>query len=278
MRPKSQKVFQNIGLIIGIVFGGLGMAIAIEASPVLGSILSFITAAIFGSFFGLQYFRKRRRTRLLETGLQANGKIVEVWDSGITVNRQPQIGMKIEVYPQTGMPFTSETNMIISRLQTSFYQPGVSCTVRYDPNNKKTVAIESLGGGYSDPVNSFDYNNDFQSQSNASFTGNPYFPGMNEEQIEQWLEKMDTEAKWIVKTGVEGKAIIRKNELTNVYVEGVNTVNLFELEVQAENTHSFSAKCFGIISPASASKFLEGNQIWVKYDRNDKSKVALSHA
>jgi len=278
MRPATQKVLQNFGIIVGIVFGGLGMLIGIAASPVVGGILSLFIIIIFGSFFGTQYFRKRRRTELLETGIQANGKIIEMWDSGITINNQPQIGMKIEVYPLIGQPFTSEVNLVISRLQTSYYQPGVTCIVRYDPNNTKTVAIESLGGEADNNVNSFDYNRNFQNQNTSTAFGNPYFPGMNEQQIEQWLVKMDTEGKWIAKTGIECKAIIKKNEFTNVYVQEVNTVNLFELEVLIEGMHSYTAKCFGVISPTSASKFNVGNQIWVKYDRNDKSKVAISHS
>lgn len=278
MRPATQKFLQNFGIAVGIIFGGLGMLIGIAAAPLYGSIFAFVMIVIFGSFFGTQYFRKRRRTQLLETGIQAKAKIIDVWDSAITINNQPQIGMKIEVYPLIGQPFTSEVNLVISRLQTSYYQPGVSCIVRYDPNNTKTVAIESLGGAVNDSVNSFDYSRNFQNQNNSSAYSNPYFPGMSEEQIEQWLIKMDTEAKWIVKTGIECKAIIKKNEFTNVYVQEVNTVNLFELEVLIEGMHSYSAKCFGFISPTSASKFQVGNQIWVKYDRNNKNKVALSRA
>jgi hypothetical protein len=278
MRPVTQKILQNFGTAIGIIFGGLGMIIGIAASPIVGGIISLFVIIIFGSFFGTQYFRKRRRTQLLETGIQAKGKIIEMWDSAITINNQPQIGMKIEVYPLIGQPFTSEVNLVISRLQTSYYQAGVSCVVRYDPNNTKTVAIESLGGEIEDPMNSFDNNGNFQNQSSSPSFGNPYFPGMNEQQIEQWLVKMDTEAKWIVKVGIECKAIIKNNEFTNVFVQDVNAVNLLELEVLIEGMHSYTAKCFGIISPASAQNFQVGKQIWIKYDRNDKNKVALSHA
>jgi hypothetical protein len=278
MRPVTQKILQNFGTVVGIIFGGLGMVIGIAASPIVGGLISLFVIIIFGSFFGTQYFRKRRRALLLETGIQAKGKIIEIWDSAITINNQPQIGMKIEVYPLIGKPFISEVNLVISRLQTSYYQPGLSCVVRYDPNNTKTVAIESLGEEVEDTVNAYDYKRNFQTQNNASSFGNPYFPGMSEQQIEQWLVKMDTEAKWIAKTGVECKAIIIKNEFTNVFVQDVNAVNLFELEMQIEGMHSYTAKCFGIISPTSASKFQVGNQIWVKYDRNDKNKVALSHA
>jgi hypothetical protein len=278
MRPETQKILQNIGTAVGIIFGGLGMVIAIAASPLFGSIFSLFFILIFGFFFGTQYLRKRKRAQLLETGLQANGKITEVWDSGITVNNQPQIGMRIEVYPLIGQPFTSEVNLVISRLQTSYYQPGVSCIVRYDPNNTKTVAIESLGETMGDSGNSFDNNNFFQNQNTGFSMGNPYFPGMNEQQIERWLEKMDMETKRVLMAGKECKAIIKKNEWTNVYLQGTNTVNLFELEVLPENLHSYNAKCYGIISPGSASKFQVGKEIWIKYDPFDKNKVAISHA
>ena len=153
MRPEGQKIVQNIGIAVGILGGGLGMAVAIAAAPLFGSILSLFFIVLFGYIFGGQYLKDRKRKQLLESGIQANGKIIEMWDTGWTMNNQPKSGMVIEVTPRTGMPFKSEISLVISRLQTSYYQVGANCVVRYDPNNQKNVAIESLGGSaeYDEP-------------------------------------------------------------------------------------------------------------------------------
>ena len=78
MRPESQKILQNIGTYVGAFFGVMGMVIAIAASPLFGSIFSLIFIVVFGLAFGLPYLRKRKSKQLLKTGIQANGKIVEM--------------------------------------------------------------------------------------------------------------------------------------------------------------------------------------------------------
>lgn len=149
MRPETQKILYYIGVSVGTLGALLGMAVSIAAAPLYGSLFSLFFIVVFGYFFGGQYLRSRKRNQLLATGRQADGRIIEMWDTGVTINNQPQIGMKIEVTPQTGPPFTSEIKLVISRLQTAYYQVGVNCIVRYNPDDKKTVAIETLGGSLS---------------------------------------------------------------------------------------------------------------------------------
>ena len=145
MRPKTAGVLNNIGAIIGLMGFIVGAGAAIAAAPLVGSILTLFFIIVFGLGFGIPYLRGRKSKKLLKTGRRADGKIIEMWDTCVTINNQPQIGLKIEVKPQTGAPFISECILIISRLQTSYYQVGVNCIVRYDPENTETVAIESLG-------------------------------------------------------------------------------------------------------------------------------------
>ena len=290
MRPESQKILQNIGTYVGAFFGVMGMVIAIAASPLFGSIFSLIFIVVFGLAFGLPYLRKRKSKQLLKTGIQANGKIVEMWDTGWTMNNQPQIGLKIEVTPQAGNPFTAETQMVISRLQTAYYQAGVDCIVRYDPNNKKTVAIESLGGSLGNNSDTSKYNGSFLDQFDSFYASqnhqpnqpkqkeNPYFPGKSSEQIELYLIDMDTESKRIVSIGIESSAIIKTTEFVNVYDSGTNEFYLLRVAVMPENEPAFDAKCYALISPASIPKFQPGCQIWIKFDPKDRSKIAISHS
>jgi len=145
MKPKTAGIINNIGAIIGLMGFVVGAVVAIAAAPLIGIILTSFFIIVFGLAFGIPYFRGRKREKLLKTGRRADGKIIEMWDTSVTINKQPQIGLKIEVKPQTGAPFISECILIISRLQTAYYQVGVNCIVRYDPEDTKTVAIESLG-------------------------------------------------------------------------------------------------------------------------------------
>ena len=89
MKPKGQKILYYIGVWVGVAGGLLGMAVSIAAAPLWGSLFSLFFIVVFGYFFGGQYLRSRKRKQLLETGRQANGRITEMWDTGVTVNNQP---------------------------------------------------------------------------------------------------------------------------------------------------------------------------------------------
>ena len=267
MRPEGQKIMYYIGLSAGILGGLIGMAVAIAAAPVPGIIFSLFFILVFGLTFGRIFLRNMKSKKLLRTGTRANGRIVEVYDTGVTVNNQPQIGLKIEVTPLAGPPFTSEIKLIISRLQTSYYRPGVICIVRYDQNDKKTVAVESIGESMSGQDNSF-----------ASSEISPYFPGKTKEQIEEIIRGIAEEEKRIRSTGAECKAVIKTSDWTNIYMEGKNEFRFFELVVMPDNMPAYDANCYGLIMQSSLSKFSAGKQIWVKYDPADKAKVILSHS
>ena len=263
MRPEGQKILYNIVTIIAILAGLVGMVIGIAASPIFGSIFSLCFILLFGFIFGRIYLRDRKRKQLLANGLKAKGKIVEMWDTGFTSNNQPQIGMVIEVTPESEPSFKSEVTLVISRLKTSFYQVGVECIVRYDPNNKKTVAIESLSDSPDD---------NYSSVSTSSF-----FPGKTPQQIEDMIFNLNIETKRLITSGVECKATVKSIENTNVIIYGARSLNSLVLEIIPDNLPAYEAKCLGIIPPASIQKYEPGKQIWIKYDPADLSRVTLCH-
>ena len=260
----------NILLYAGILIGFAGMVVGAVATiieiPLGGSIMALIFFTIFGLAFGIPFYRLRKRKQLLKTGRRAQGKIVEVWDTNVTINNQPQIGLKIEVTPQTGRPFTSEVKMIISRLQTAYYQPGVPCTVRYNPEDTRTVAIENIG--------SFD--GSVQEYNPPSSDSSPFFPGKSKNEIEKMLPDIDAENQRIKSIGIESRAIIKSSQWTNIYVNGDNTLNFFEIAVTPDNIPAFESTCYAFISSMSKHKYEAGKEIKVKYDPNDKRKITIT--
>ncbi len=228
------------------------------------------------------YLRGRKRKQLLQTGLQANAVITEIWDTGMTINNQPQIGIKLQVTPQTGMPYIVETKVVISRLQTAYYQPGVSCVVRYDPNDLSSVTIESIGGSVGDSASSAAGYGGFGQQATEGASSmapaGTFFAGKDPKTVEQWLMKNDAEGRRIMQVGIECKAIITKNEWMGAYINGQNPATAFEFEVIPDNEPAYNAKCYGVIMQTSVPKYQPGKQVWVKYDPNDKNKVTLSHS
>ena len=80
---------------------------------------------------------------LQETGVAAEAAIVRIWDTGITVNDDPVIGMEVEVYPAEGEPWRATIpKSLISRLDIPQFQPGQTVKVRYDPQDRSRVGLD----------------------------------------------------------------------------------------------------------------------------------------
>ena len=46
--------------------------------------------------------------RILKTGEQRSGKILEVWDTNVTINNNPQVGMLVEVKDKYGKTYQTK--------------------------------------------------------------------------------------------------------------------------------------------------------------------------
>lgn len=244
----------KIGLIGGLLGGAIGMTAAIIAEPLGGSIL----ASIFIIVFGIVYWKFFRpifvSNKLLKTGQPAKAKILKVWDTGVTVNQNPQVGLLLEVTPMNKMPYQVETRQIISRLNPSVYQPGMEVDVRIDPNNTDIVAIESVGGmgGYSGSY----------SKSEA----------------QKLMTDIDNFNKELMKYGESSRAIVLKYTEMGINVNGNNPAVTLDLEVIPDNRKSFKAQAKGVVMETSVPKFQPGEEIFVKFDPKDIAKVTIEHS
>ena len=63
-----------------------------------------------------------------------------------------------------------------------------------------------------------------------------------------------------------------------VYINGNNPYTEIEVEVLPGDGPAFEAKVKGAISEQSVPKYQPGQEIFVKYDASDKSKVAIDHS
>ena len=80
---------------------------------------------------------------LQSTGTAAQAAILNVWDTRMTVNDDPVIGLEVLVYPADGQPWRATIEKsLISRLDVPRFQPGQTIPVRYDPQNPSRVAVD----------------------------------------------------------------------------------------------------------------------------------------
>jgi hypothetical protein len=135
---------------IGIVGGILGVLIGVYSvikSGGPGSIyISIGMIVVFGGMGFLLYkllWGPRINTRRLKkTGITGKAKILEVRDTNITINNNPQIKLLLEVKNNSGQTYTTACRTVISRLQPGLFQPGMEVPVKIDPANEKNVIVD----------------------------------------------------------------------------------------------------------------------------------------
>jgi len=87
------------------------------------------------------------------SGIAAQAEVLSLWDTCITLNQDPVIGLKVEVRPADRPPYEATIEKtLVSRLDTSRFQPGRVIPVRFDPQNPARVAVDLYGEGPAAPA------------------------------------------------------------------------------------------------------------------------------
>lgn len=137
--------------IVGIV-GGIAVLIAAVVAVIkAGSTNSiYIAIAMVIVFGGMGYFfykflwqPKFNARRLQMEGIPGRAKILEVHETNVTVNQNPQFRLVMEIKNSVGQVYTTACKTIVSRrLKTMSFQPGKEVNVKIDPKNEKNVIVD----------------------------------------------------------------------------------------------------------------------------------------
>ena len=131
------EIFAGASILITVISIACGCLLT---AVVLGG-TGFMMYKAFGSTFkGMASNRN-----VLQTGVTAPAVILSVQDTGVTMNDNPQARIRLRVMPMGGDAFEAEVTQIVGRFQVAMLAPNASVMVKYDPNDKTKVAIESYG-------------------------------------------------------------------------------------------------------------------------------------
>ena len=247
----------KIGIAGALVGFAAGATAAIIAAPIPGLLFTLFFVVVFGSVFWYAFRPQAKARKLMETGLPAQAKILEVRDTGVTINEiNPMIKLFLEVQPQEGEPYQAETRLLINRTQIPQFQPGMTIPVMIDPEDREQVAVGRPEGG--DTV---------EMESGAD--------SEEARQAEQMLIRIDEENKKILTTGQQARAKVLQAHDMGIRVNGPNPAMQFVLEVQPPGGEPFQAQTTGVVHEDSVPKFQPGKTIYVKYDPNDLTRVSV---
>lgn len=79
--------------------------------------------------------------RIRRVGQAAEALVLDIADTGITVNNDPVVAFVLEVRPVTGKPYQARTRGLVGRLDVPQVQPGAVLPVAIDPSDPQKVAL-----------------------------------------------------------------------------------------------------------------------------------------
>lgn len=110
---------------------------------VAGVLLVTVVAIVPGIIMVWKAFGGIQQTnQILATGEAAQAKILKMWDTGATLNDNPQVGLLLEVHAVNRSPYQIETKCFVSRLRIPQVQPGAVVNVKIDRQDEAKVALE----------------------------------------------------------------------------------------------------------------------------------------
>ncbi|MBN1120011.1 MAG: hypothetical protein JXJ17_02945 [Anaerolineae bacterium] len=83
--------------------------------------------------------------KVLKEGVDGEATILEVGQTGMMVNNQPQAALKLEVRVPGWEPYQTVIKMVIPIVNIPQFQPGAVMPVKVDPNNKAKVVLNVYG-------------------------------------------------------------------------------------------------------------------------------------
>jgi hypothetical protein len=202
--------------------------------------------------------------RLQKVGLPGKATILEVRDTGVTINNSPQVKLMMEVKNSYGQKYNVQCRVLVSRINPNMFTPGMEVPVLIDPKNEQNVVIDYKAGN--------------QTAAPANYAASSSSPQPDVAALEAALMQLQKDNDAILQTGKPARAIIKKYTWLGAYINGNNPYAELELEVLPGNAAAFPAKVRGAISEASMPKYQPGCEIFVKYDLYDNSKVAIDHS
>lgn len=256
-----------IGLSIGVLGMLIGIVAAILAGGLPGLIMSIIFLFVFGSLFWKMFFKPMMVRRKLEKGgVSASAKILELSDTGVTVNNDPQVKLLLEVSPPMGSTYLVETKQLISRLQIPMIQPGTIIPVLIDLNDKNLISIDYSGGSSA-----------AQTTDVSSVPTGPW-TGISKEEAGKKLAENEEKNNKLLSSGKSSRAIVIKYTWLGIYVNGQNPAVQLELEILPDDRPAFKGTAIGVIKDTSVPKFQVGEEIFIKYNPENPSEVTIEHS
>ena len=133
------RIFISFALYGAYIFAIIAIAEP-RNNPALYLLLLAIGSVLFlaGMFSGFLLTPGKYR-RLKAHGVEADATILAVSDTGVTLNKNPYVKLRLRVEPMGIAAYETETKAMVSRV--SLPRPGDGGRVKFDPNKPEEVIV-----------------------------------------------------------------------------------------------------------------------------------------
>jgi hypothetical protein len=172
----TSKMLMLFGLVFALVAGGImfvvlrmtntamtGATRTTDFSAIMSTVnetliwtivpIVLITVAGLAAFF---FFMRRIMSfnaRLLARGIPGTARVLQVRDTGVTINRvNAVLEARLEVTVPGREPYETRAEVMLGRMSWGVLQPGMTVAVKVDPRNPAHVAIDLAGQSVADPA------------------------------------------------------------------------------------------------------------------------------
>jgi len=121
---------------------GQTLAEAFESGELMPLIIIPVVLVIVA--FSMRPFLRIIFPPKIKDGVTAEAKVLKVWDTGVSINDNPQVGLLLQVTPSMSPAFQAEAKTVVSRLNAALVQPGVTAEVEYDPLKPQRLQVKTL--------------------------------------------------------------------------------------------------------------------------------------
>jgi hypothetical protein len=120
---------------------GLGIPY-IAVVVVIASIVMVVAIQIMvASRVKKKFYANYDNADLLKNGNEAPAAILKVWQTGLVVNINVQIGLRLQVQAPDGDAYEVEIKAVVPKVMVGQYQEGGAVQVNVDPYDRSRVAL-----------------------------------------------------------------------------------------------------------------------------------------
>ncbi len=120
---------------------GIGIPYIAVVIVVVLIVMIFAIQIMVASRVKKKFYANYDNADLLKNGNEAPATILKVWQTGLVVNINLQIGLRLQVQAPNGDTYEAEIKAVVPKVMAAQYQEGGAVQVNVDPYDRSRVAL-----------------------------------------------------------------------------------------------------------------------------------------